>query len=132
VKFLLAYLLIGEAFGLATLYWAWLYNRRFAHRHVNGNWRDLVWVLGIQLFWPIVVPVLGFVLDDIWRTAVQNEVCVCGHSRSQHADAEDWAGRYDRCIHTAVSARFLVAGEGPELIRCQCPKFTLPNVRPRR
>lgn len=127
---LAAYLLIGEAFGLGLLLWAYRYTVRFSQG--EGNWRDLVWVVAIQLTWPISVPVLIHVLDDAWRSAVQNEICVCGHTRGQHSDYEDWDGRYERCAHQTVSAAFLVRGEGPEYLRCQCPRFTLPNVRPRR
>jgi hypothetical protein len=122
IAWILGYLLVGDAVGLALYFWAAVYCWRFVG-NVRPRWTDLAVVVLAQLLWPIAMLVLCPYTSHRWRRAVQNEICLCGHRRADHDGV---------CNYKIRSARWLVNGEGDEFFYCECPVFTLPNVRPRR
>lgn len=124
-----AYLLIGEAIAITTLVAASEYNRRFVQRPQNAyiHWKDLIWVAVIQLTWPLTTWAIVPYSIQMWRRAVRNEECLCGHPRKDHG--EDYV---TSCNAKRYRPEWLVRGEGEEFILCECPKFTAPSVRPGR
>lgn len=120
---ILAYLLIGEIPAVAFWFWAQVYCDRFIGK-VKPDWRDLRWLVGVQVLWPVALLCAVFPVV-LWRRAVNNEVCVCGHRRSMHFEGYSCRTEYR-------SSQWIVNGEGPEYVDCQCPKFTMPAVRKRR
>lgn len=126
IAWILGYLLVGEIFAVAFTSWMACFNNRFVAAAVRPAWRDLRIYLAVQLLWPATIFVLFPLTIRLWRRAVQNEICVCGHRRASHLDDGS------ECLHATYRAQWVVSGEGPDLVQCNCPKFTLPNVRPRR
>lgn len=126
IAWILGYLIVGELCAIAFVVWVACFNNRFVSRVPRPTWRDLRIYTAVMLLWPGAIFVLLPLTIRLWRRAVQNEICLCSHTRRQHS------GLDDRCMQQTASAAFLVSGEGPEHFYCRCPRFTLPNVRPRR